>query len=143
MKKGRTWIPADTALAVASRKEIVFRRWSRMEPRTISQRVSTLKRWRSWLAHHPEWVDEEWTAPYIPCFAAFCKQVDEGGPTAAAGCLANLGWCNDGLGTSLPLDDYFVADYTKPRAVHVERPAIVLEPWQLINLYKVAMARGL
>ena len=109
-----------------------------MEPATISQRLSTLKRWRSWLFHHPEWTDEGWDQPSIPCFAAFCKQVAAGGPTAAAGCLASLQWCNDALGTQLPLDDYYIADYAKPRQGHVEQPAVVLEPWQLVNLYKLA-----
>ena len=61
------------------------------------------------------------------CFAAFCKQVDSGSPTAAAGCLANLKWCNGALGTNLPIDDYYVADFTTARPGHTEKPAIVLE----------------
>ena len=68
---GRNWIAASTAIAAASRKELVLWRWSRMAPTTISQRTAALKRWRGWLAHHPEWVDENCLEPSVPCVAAF------------------------------------------------------------------------
>ena len=67
---GKLLIPASSDIAAASRKDVIFRRWSRMEPATIHVRLSSLKRWRSWLEHHPEWVDEPWIEPSVPCFAA-------------------------------------------------------------------------
>ena len=113
-----------------------------MEPNTIGARLASLKRWKKWLLLHPEWTDEEWQSPTVPCFAACCKEVDGGGPTAAAGFVANLQWCNEALGTEFPLKDYYVQDYASPRQGHEEKPADVLQPWQIWNLYMGATDEG-
>ena len=132
---GTKWHPA-TATTDATRKELILRPLHRHEPKSLRTRLSSLRRWRGFAeAMGQSWP---WHSPPTLAVGGFLLDAAERGPTAAAGMIANLLWWQHQLGVPLGLEDPALRDFRYCAHGHTPRPATAIEPWQVLNLIKLA-----
>ena len=100
--QGALWSPLAEADPLAA-KEAFCKKLQVFEEKTLGARLSCLRRWNSFLVHHNG--ARALLSPDAKSLYAFLKEVDGGGPTAAASVFQQLRWWKRTIGLPFPLED--------------------------------------
>ena len=114
-RRGEQWSPLLESQNESAR-EAFCRRLQLFEQKTISARISTLRRFAQFLAE--KFPSAQVLSPPLEALYAFLKQVDAGGPTASQAVFHKLQWWKQQVGIPFQLEDALVAVWNRCGEAH-------------------------
>ena len=133
--QGALWSPLAEADPLAA-KEAFCKKLQVFEEKTLGARLSCLRRWNSFLVHHNG--ARALLSPDAKSLYAFLKEVDGGGPTAAASVFQQLRWWKRTIGLPFPLEDPLLGVWNRPGESHTVRQRQPLSLHALETLCRLA-----
>ena len=129
----------EDPLQLQSLQTSVMKGASRLGVQRLGALTSSLKRWKKWATQH----EVPLKSPGAMQVAEFLKEVNRGGPTAAASMFHVLKWYEDSMGLDFCTSHFLVKPFRMHEAHHTGTQAVELSPSEFINLLQmVRTAQG-
>ena len=140
---GSKWHPSSEVYDESSRRAFILEpvKTRTTDAQQIWRPLAVLRRWLEWRTVHAA-ASAVWR-PSPVVLAAFLRHIGEGGPTAAAGALAQLRWLWGAIGLPFPILE--VQSFAVVTVGHSPSQAEELEPsevWSLLKLLALSAGAG-
>ena len=130
----------DDPLQLQSLQCNIMKGASRLGVQRLGALTSSLRRWKRWALQHEVPLCKPGELMQV---AEFLREVNRGGPTAAASMFHVLKWYEECLGLEFSTSHFLVKPFRMHEAHHTGTQAIELSPGELINLlHMVRRAQG-